>query len=129
MLVSDDGTLKINDFDYAVLSDSTLRFSTTTRQGGGTLRWMVSGLRDRYMISHSHHQAPELFHPEEANGAGSGESTASRTKQTDIYALGMVSESPESTYVLTNLKLFRPCWYVWCREGTQANFTIPHRKS
>lgn len=42
ILVSRDGVAKINDFDCSILSDATLRFSETTKLGGGTLRWMVS---------------------------------------------------------------------------------------
>lgn len=42
VLVSKDGELKITDFDHAILSESTLRFSTTDKTGGGTMRWMAS---------------------------------------------------------------------------------------
>lgn len=72
MLVSEDGTPKINDFDHAILLDSTLRFSTTTRPWGGTLRWM----------------APELFQPED-EGGGQKRPPATRSQQIDVYALGM----------------------------------------
>ncbi|KAB5588933.1 hypothetical protein CTheo_7621 [Ceratobasidium theobromae] len=63
VLVSSDGLAKVTDFDYSIMSDCSLMFSVTTRMGGGTLRWM----------------APELIL----------ESTYQRSKQTDIYALGM----------------------------------------
>ncbi|KAF8593436.1 kinase-like protein, partial [Ceratobasidium sp. AG-I] len=72
VLVSDDGMLKINDFDCALLLDSSLRFSTTARPGGGTLRWM----------------APELYEAEDEGAEG--EFRVQRNKRTDIYALGMV---------------------------------------
>ncbi|KAF8593840.1 WD40 repeat-like protein [Ceratobasidium sp. AG-I] len=73
VLVSNDGTLKINDFDHAVLAGSTLHFSTTTRAGGGTLRWM----------------APELLQSDEDDEEDETLPGAVRCKPTDIYALGM----------------------------------------
>lgn len=71
VLVAADGTLKIDDFDHAILSDSILRFTPTSRHGGGTLRWM----------------APELLEREEEQQDYGNPPT--RIKQTDIYALGM----------------------------------------
>ncbi|CUA78526.1 hypothetical protein RSOLAG22IIIB_13199 [Rhizoctonia solani] len=64
ILVSPDHKLKVTDFDYSIMAESTI-FSQTTRLGGGTLRWM----------------APEL--------ALDSEGDHQRNKQTDIYALGM----------------------------------------
>ncbi|CAE6504922.1 unnamed protein product [Rhizoctonia solani] len=64
ILVSSAGILKITDFDYSIISECSLAFSTTTRMGGGTLRWM----------------APELVVDEEP---------PQRNRKTDIYALGM----------------------------------------
>ncbi|ELU40303.1 Pkinase domain-containing protein [Rhizoctonia solani AG-1 IA] len=64
ILVSSDGTLKLTDFDYSIISDCSVVFSATTRGGGGTLRWM----------------APELL---------ISENPVERSKFTDIYALGM----------------------------------------
>ncbi|KAF8746899.1 Histone deacetylase (HDAC) interacting, partial [Rhizoctonia solani] len=64
ILVSSDGTLKLTDFDYSIISDCSVAFSATTRGGGGTLRWM----------------APELLMSEDL---------VERNKFTDIYALGM----------------------------------------
>lgn len=69
ILVSRDGVAKINDFDYSILSDATLRFSETTKLGGGTLRWM----------------APELLQHREDDDSP----PVMRNKQTDVYALGM----------------------------------------
>ncbi|KAJ1302983.1 hypothetical protein OPQ81_003275 [Rhizoctonia solani] len=63
ILVSADGVAKLTDFDYSLISDLSLLFTETTRVGGGTIRWM----------------APELVI----------ESTHQRSKETDIYALGM----------------------------------------
>ncbi|CAE6446832.1 unnamed protein product [Rhizoctonia solani] len=65
VLVSSDHKLKLTDFDYSIMAESTLQFSQTTRMGGGTPRWM----------------APELALDEEGNHQ--------RNKRTDIYALGM----------------------------------------
>ncbi|KAG9110388.1 hypothetical protein FRC07_008193, partial [Ceratobasidium sp. 392] len=62
ILVSFDGTPKITDFGLAVLRDGVFSYSATSNGGGGTVRWM----------------APELF----SEGA-------TRTYQTDVYALGM----------------------------------------
>lgn len=64
ILVSQDGVAKLTDFDHSIMSDCSLRFSETTRIGGGTLRWM----------------APELVILEPSH---------QRNKRTDIYALGM----------------------------------------
>ncbi|KDN44814.1 hypothetical protein RSAG8_05287, partial [Rhizoctonia solani AG-8 WAC10335] len=66
ILVSVDGILKLTDFDYSIISGLSLAFSATTRTGGGTLRWM----------------APELV-------LATDEDPAERSKQTDVYALGM----------------------------------------
>ncbi|CAE6427614.1 unnamed protein product [Rhizoctonia solani] len=63
ILISSDNTVKLTDFDYSLISECSLLFSDTTRMGGGTLRWM----------------APELVLQE----------CSQRSKQTDIYALGM----------------------------------------
>ncbi|EUC54428.1 tyrosine kinase domain protein, partial [Rhizoctonia solani AG-3 Rhs1AP] len=38
VLVSSDHKLKLTDFDYSIMAESTLQFSQTTRMGGGTLR-------------------------------------------------------------------------------------------
>ncbi|CAE6535718.1 unnamed protein product [Rhizoctonia solani] len=65
ILVSADGVAKLTDFDYSLISDLSLLFTETTRVGGGTIRWM----------------APELV----------VETSYQRSKETDIYALGMVS--------------------------------------
>lgn len=69
ILVSADGILKISDFDYSILTGSTLRFSETTRPGGGTFRWM----------------APELLLDRDDDDSP----PAARNKTTDVYALGM----------------------------------------
>ncbi|KAF8597462.1 kinase-like protein [Ceratobasidium sp. AG-I] len=73
VLVSEDGTLKINDFDHAILADCTLRFTTSDNAGGGTLRWMA-----KLLLSDSEELEEE------------GEVTlATRSKESDVYALGM----------------------------------------
>ncbi|CUA75625.1 hypothetical protein RSOLAG22IIIB_05990 [Rhizoctonia solani] len=64
VLVSSDHKLKLTDFDYSIMAESTV-FSQTTRMGGGTFRWM----------------APELILDLEGD--------QQRNKRTDIYALGM----------------------------------------
>ncbi|KAG9084739.1 hypothetical protein FRC06_003920, partial [Ceratobasidium sp. 370] len=69
ILVDRDGTPKLSDFDHSILSECTLAFTETTNVGGGTLRWM----------------APELLLSSEEVD----ETSAPRTMQTDIYALGM----------------------------------------
>ncbi|KAF8594848.1 WD40 repeat-like protein [Ceratobasidium sp. AG-I] len=71
VLVSQEGVLKINDFDHSILANMTLRFSQSSKNGGGTLRWM----------------APELLKlvSDQANTT----STQTRNKQTDMYAFGM----------------------------------------
>ncbi|KAF8594860.1 kinase-like protein, partial [Ceratobasidium sp. AG-I] len=71
VLVSQEGVLKINDFDHSILANMTLRFSQSSKNGGGTLRWM----------------APELLNlvSDQANAT----STQTRNKQTDMYAFGM----------------------------------------
>ncbi|KAF8602231.1 WD40 repeat-like protein [Ceratobasidium sp. AG-I] len=71
VLVSQEGVLKISDFDHAILPDTTLRFSKTTNVGGGTLRWM----------------APELIQQEDDDP--DSKPPVARNKQTDVYALGM----------------------------------------
>ncbi|KAF8595657.1 WD40 repeat-like protein [Ceratobasidium sp. AG-I] len=71
VLVSPEGVLKISDFDHAILANMTLRFSHTSKHGGGTLRWM----------------APELLELEGDEGDASP--VVERNKQTDMYALGM----------------------------------------
>ncbi|CAE6503473.1 unnamed protein product [Rhizoctonia solani] len=67
ILVSEDGEIKLSDFDHSILSDCTLAFSTTTNFGGGTLRWM----------------APELVVPED------DEAPCHRSEKTDVYSLAM----------------------------------------
>ncbi|KAF8595335.1 WD40 repeat-like protein [Ceratobasidium sp. AG-I] len=71
VLVSPEGVLKISDFDHAILANMTLRFSHTSKHGGGTLRWM----------------APELLELE--SDESDAPSAVERNKQTDMYALGM----------------------------------------
>ncbi|KAF8601674.1 kinase-like protein [Ceratobasidium sp. AG-I] len=69
ILVCPEGIVKITDFDYSILSESALRFSETSKLGGGTVRWM----------------APELLLLEEDEDAPQ----PTRTMKTDVYALGM----------------------------------------
>ncbi|CAE6512369.1 unnamed protein product [Rhizoctonia solani] len=64
VLVASDGTIRLTDFDYSIISNCSLAFSATTRVGGGTLRWM----------------APELL---------LNEDSPEKNKKTDIYSLGM----------------------------------------
>lgn len=86
--MSDNGTLKINDFDHAVLSGSTLRFSTTSRLGGGTMRWMVGSALSTHAHSNKNKKAPELYEAEDEDGGS--DSQVMRNRATDIYALAMV---------------------------------------
>ncbi|KAJ1308940.1 hypothetical protein OPQ81_004623 [Rhizoctonia solani] len=67
ILVSEDGQVKLSDFDHSILSDCTLAFSDTTNFGGGTLRWM----------------APELVVPEDEK------TPCQRSTKTDVYSLAM----------------------------------------
>ncbi|KAG8779535.1 hypothetical protein FRC12_024147 [Ceratobasidium sp. 428] len=67
VLVDKDGVARLSDFDHSILSNCTLLFTETSNSGGGTLRWM----------------APELLLSED------DAALSSRSKQTDIYALGM----------------------------------------
>ncbi|KAG8790823.1 hypothetical protein FRC12_010903 [Ceratobasidium sp. 428] len=62
VLMASDGTLKLTDFGLAIMHDKTLQFSQTD-PGRGTTRWM----------------APELY------------DGAQRCRESDIYAMGMVS--------------------------------------
>ncbi|KAF8596615.1 kinase-like protein [Ceratobasidium sp. AG-I] len=71
VLVSSEGVLKINDFDHSILASMTLRFSQTSKNGGGTLRWMAPELLE--IMSDELEAAP----------------TPARNKQTDMYAFGM----------------------------------------
>ncbi|QRV80227.1 Tyrosine kinase domain protein [Ceratobasidium sp. AG-Ba] len=70
VLVGPNGVLKLSDFDHSILSKCSLAFTETTNVGGGTLRWM----------------APELF---SATDEEDPPSNATRTMQTDVYALAM----------------------------------------
>ncbi|KAF8602298.1 kinase-like protein [Ceratobasidium sp. AG-I] len=69
VLVSQDGVAKLSDFDHSILSDYTSPFPATPNTGGGTLRWMAPELRPM---------------PPEEDSFG-----AVRSRETDIYALGM----------------------------------------
>ncbi|QRV91913.1 Serine/threonine-protein kinase [Ceratobasidium sp. AG-Ba] len=69
LLMGPEGNIKLTDFGLSVMQDKTLQFSSTEFGGGGTLRWMES----RYLAA-----APEL-HLEDAK----------RTKEADMYAVGM----------------------------------------
>ncbi|GAB1519814.1 hypothetical protein RhiTH_002884 [Rhizoctonia solani] len=69
ILVSTDGTLKISNFNYSILAESATVISHTANLGGGSLRWM----------------APELV----PSADDDLERAVKRTKQTDVYALGM----------------------------------------
>ncbi|KAF8759904.1 hypothetical protein RHS01_01656 [Rhizoctonia solani] len=69
ILVSTDGTLKISNFNYSILAESATVISHTANLGGGSLRWM----------------APELL----PSADDDLERVVKRTKQSDVYALGM----------------------------------------
>ncbi|KAH7338694.1 WD40-repeat-containing domain protein [Rhizoctonia solani] len=62
VLISSDGVAKLTDFGISTMSDSSIGFSGTTTSQAGSVRWM----------------APELLVEE-----------PSKTKESDIYALGM----------------------------------------
>ncbi|KAG9100520.1 hypothetical protein FS749_014764 [Ceratobasidium sp. UAMH 11750] len=68
VLISSEGIAKLSDFDHSILSNCTLGFTETTNFGGGTLRWM----------------APELLLRQENDTT-----PLEKTKQSDVYALGM----------------------------------------
>ncbi|CAE6503450.1 unnamed protein product [Rhizoctonia solani] len=72
IFVSKDRVLKLGDLDHSILTESTLAFSNTTNLAG-TLGWM----------------APELLLSTDSDEE-SGQ-PVKRTKQTDVYALGMAS--------------------------------------
>ncbi|KAG8700533.1 hypothetical protein FRC08_004647, partial [Ceratobasidium sp. 394] len=72
VLVDKDGTARLSDFDHSILSNCTLLFTETTNVGGGTLRWM----------------APELL----LSSGDEDTAPIARSKQTDVYALGMTQE-------------------------------------
>ncbi|KAF8598864.1 WD40 repeat-like protein [Ceratobasidium sp. AG-I] len=77
VLISRDGVARLSDFDHSILFESSLQFSATTNLGGGTLRWM----------------APELLissaESDEDVSRGENDVRVTRTKETDVYALGM----------------------------------------
>ncbi|KAF8597459.1 kinase-like protein [Ceratobasidium sp. AG-I] len=77
VLMSQDGALKISNFENATLPSSPLRSSTTTDAGTGPIRWT----------------APELLQRDdddnESNDQAEDSSENTRSTQTDIYALGM----------------------------------------
>ncbi|QRV77139.1 cytoplasmic tyrosine-protein kinase BMX [Ceratobasidium sp. AG-Ba] len=64
LLMGPDGNIKLTDFGLSVMHDKTLQFSSTELGGGGTLRWMEKLYLDG----------------------------AERTKEADIYAVGMSKE-------------------------------------
>ncbi|CAE7129932.1 unnamed protein product [Rhizoctonia solani] len=77
VLVSSDGVARLSDFDFAIMSDaSSLVFSATSNTRAGSIRWV----------------APEML---------SGE-TPQRTRQSDVYALGM-------TMLASNSLIYRDC--------------------
>ncbi|CAE6436257.1 unnamed protein product [Rhizoctonia solani] len=91
ILVSSEGIIKLTDFDYSLMSDSSLLFTDTTRVGLGTLRWM----------------APELVI----------ETSHQRSKRTDVYALGMASSRIQTFLeVITGA----PPYYPECRIDVQV---------
>ncbi|CAE6535007.1 unnamed protein product [Rhizoctonia solani] len=64
VLVSSDGIARISDFDFSVMSEaSSLTFSESSNTRSGSIRWV----------------APEMLVAE----------TPKRTKESDVYALGM----------------------------------------
>ncbi|KEP49004.1 tyrosine kinase family catalytic domain protein [Rhizoctonia solani 123E] len=73
VLVSSDGVAKLSDFDFSIMSEaSTLVFSESSNSRLGSLRWT----------------APEMLLEE----------TPKRTKQSDVYALGMEIHTGEVPY-------------------------------
>lgn len=71
---------KLTDFDHSIVSDCSLVFSETTRIGG-TLRWTVRAPAPTMIVIHTKlivAKAPELLEKPHVS------------KQTDVYALGMV---------------------------------------
>ncbi|KAF8753715.1 Histone deacetylase (HDAC) interacting [Rhizoctonia solani] len=66
ILISLDGIPKLTDFDLSIRANASLVFSPNNHAGAGTLRWM----------------APEIARGQD------------KSKQSDVYALGMVYTSP-----------------------------------
>ncbi|EUC58968.1 tyrosine kinase catalytic domain protein [Rhizoctonia solani AG-3 Rhs1AP] len=65
VLVSSDGVAMLSDFDFSVMSEaSSLLFTESSNSRSGSIRWV----------------APEML----------AEETPKRTKESDVYALGMV---------------------------------------
>lgn len=112
ILVSDDGTLQLTDFGLTIMHDTTIRFSKNANQAGGTLRWMVSRLSPIYLSNLTRlllKKAPELVLEYETGDGSIFQSSQSLyesfteskdnednsrpklCRETDIYALGMVS--------------------------------------
>lgn len=109
VLVSQDGTAKLSDFDHSILLSNchTLVFSATTNPGGGTPRWMVSLTTGSSALLDFRIQAPELLLSSEDDTGPPG----TRSKEADIYALGMVC-TPPYPYIYSYLCDFcRRCWY------------------
>jgi serine/threonine protein kinase len=106
VLVAADGTLKLTDFGLAVMHDSVMQFSETD-PGGGTTRWMVClvYIKNIYSSILTYiFQAPELYRE-----------TGERCLETDVYALGMVSDSVafrSAMDALHNNSCLRLCWQV-----------------
>lgn len=44
ILVSREGIAKLSDFDHSIMAECSLACSETSKQGGGTIRWMVSAV-------------------------------------------------------------------------------------
>ncbi|KAF8757619.1 dihydroxyacetone kinase [Rhizoctonia solani] len=74
ILVSDQGVVKISDFGNSILEECSLRYTATSRVGGGTSRWM----------------AWELF----------SDPPADISATTDVHSLGMAN-SPGKYEVMT----------------------------
>ncbi|EUC60589.1 tyrosine kinase catalytic domain protein [Rhizoctonia solani AG-3 Rhs1AP] len=65
VLVSPDGIARLSDFDFSVMSEASgLLFTASSNSRSGSVRWV----------------APEML----------AEETPKRTKESDVYALGMV---------------------------------------
>lgn len=87
MLVSADGVAKLSGFDCSTVFEDALPLPQPTEPGPKSLRWMVRFIHQEILCYLTLFQAPELLHKREANGP-----RVMRSKPTDVYALGMVSQ-------------------------------------
>lgn len=86
MVISANGVAKLSGFDYSILFEDSLLLTHPDEIGPRTLRWTVSLSFKHLYFYLNVGQAPELLQKQEEDGP-----PVMRNKQTDVYALGMVS--------------------------------------